>query len=143
MPLPDTSVSGAIQRSLQNTPPRPPPGNEEGQSMQLPQLLSDSQGVDFTSYLRQILQTVRRNWQAVMPESVRMGRRGKVSVVLSINRNGQIGKLVFSEQSGVESLDKAAVAGVSMSQPFPPLPSEFKGPEIRVQFNFGYNVPKQ
>ncbi len=146
IPLPDTSVDGAIHRSLESAPPRPPsppPGADNGQSMQLPQLLSDAQGIDFTSYLRQILQTVKRNWQAVIPESVRMGRRGKVSVVLSIGRNGQIEKLVFSEQSGADSLDKAAVAGVSMSQPFPPLPAAFKGDKIVVQFNFAYNAPKQ
>jgi TonB family protein len=144
--LPDTSVNGAIQRSLGNPAPRPPapaPGESDGHSMQLPQLLSDAQGVDFTSYLRQILQTVRRNWQSVIPESARLGRRGKVAVVLSIGRNGQIEKLVFAEQSGADSLDKAAVAGVSMSQPFPPLPSEFRGEKIVVQFNFAYNAPKQ
>jgi TonB family protein len=146
VPIPDTSVDGAIQRSIQggpSRPPVPPPGTENGQSLQLPQLLTDAQGVDFTSYLRQILQTVRRNWQSVIPESVRLGRRGKVSVVLSIGRNGQIEKLVFNEQSGTDSLDKAAVAGVSMSQPFPPLPPEFKGEKIVVQFNFAYNAPKQ
>ena len=58
--------------------------------MQLPQLLSDTEGVDFTPYLRQILQTVRRNWQTVIPESARLGRRGNVSLVLSIDRNGKI-----------------------------------------------------
>ena len=144
--LPDTSVDGAIQRSIAggpSRPPVPPPGTENSQSLQLPQLLTDAQGVDFTSYLRQILQTVRRNWQSVIPESVRLGRRGKVSIVLSIGRNGQIEKLVFNEQSGTDSLDKAAVAGVSMSQPFPPLPPDFKGQKIVVQFNFAYNAPKQ
>jgi TonB family protein len=146
VPVPDTSIEGAIQRSIQGAPPRPPsppPGTENGQSMQLPQLLSDTEGVDFTPYLRQILQTVRRNWQTVIPESVRLGRRGRVSIVLSIDRNGKIVKLVYGEQSGTNSLDEAAVAGVSMSQPFPPLPPEFKGAKIVVQFNFAYNTPKQ
>ncbi|MGA7237787.1 MAG: TonB family protein [Bryobacteraceae bacterium] len=146
VPIPDTSVDGAIQRNIQggpSRPPAPPTGTENSQSLQLPQLLSDAQGVDFTSYLRQILQAVKRNWQSVIPESVRLGRRGKVSVVLSIGRNGQIEKLVFNEQSGTDSLDKAAVAGVSMSQPFPPLPPEFRGEKIVVQFNFAYNAPKQ
>lgn len=146
VPLPDTSVNGALQRSLQNPsrPPQlPPPGPENGHSMELPQLLTDAQGVDFTPYLRAILQTVRRNWQTVIPESARLGQRGKVSIVLSISRDGKVIKLVFAEQSGTDSLDKAAVSGVSMSNPFPPLPSQFKGDHIAVQFNFAYNAPKQ
>ncbi len=145
VPIPDTSVTGALQRSLQNPthPQTPPPGPDTGHSVELPQLLTDNQGVDFTPYLRAILMTVRRNWQAVIPESARLGERGKVSIVLSIGRDGRVIKLVFGEQSGTDSLDKAAVSGVSMSNPFPPLPSQFKGDRIVVQFNFAYNAPKQ
>jgi outer membrane biosynthesis protein TonB len=47
---------------------------------------------------------------------------------------------VIETPSGVEALDRAAVAGISASVPFPPLPSEFKGSEIRLQFAFKYNV---
>lgn len=145
IPLPDTSVRGAIEHPTQGGPTRPaapPAGSENNQGLQLPQLLTDSQGVDFTSYLRIILQTVRRNWQAVIPESVRLGARGKVSVVLAIERDGRLGKVVIYESSGLNPLDQAAVSGISMSQPFPQLPPEFKGGEIRVQFNFAYNAPK-
>jgi TonB family protein len=144
--IPDTSVAGAINRSLAGGQPRPatpPPGTDINQALQLPQLLTDTHGVDFTSYLRIILQTVRRNWQAVIPESVRMGARGKVGVVLSIKRDGALGKVVIADSSGFNPLDQAAISGISMSQPFPPLPNEFKGDEIRVQFNFAYNAPKQ
>jgi outer membrane biosynthesis protein TonB len=50
--------------------------------------------------------------------------------------------VVIYESSGLNPLDQAAVSGISMSQPFPQLPPEFKGGEIRVQFNFAYNAPK-
>ncbi|MCX6630742.1 MAG: hypothetical protein NTW28_24265, partial [Candidatus Solibacter sp.] len=39
--------------------------------------------------------------------------------------------------------DKAAVAAISASNPFPPLPAEFKGDRVVLQLNFAYNVPKQ
>lgn len=148
-PLPDTSVSGAIQRSLQDAAPKAaaaPAG--ESQNLQLPQLLSDAQGVDFTSYLRRILQMVKRNWQVVIPTESRFGRPGKVSLVLSIARNGKIIKMVYAQQSGAslpDAYDKAAVQGVSMTQEegFPPFPPEFKGDQIVVQFNFAYNTPRK
>jgi TonB family protein len=56
-----------------------------------------------------------------------------------IDRNGQVPKLVIATPSGSEALDKAAVAGVSASVPFPPLPKDFKGQEVRLQFSFKYN----
>jgi TonB family protein len=104
------------------------------------ELLSDTQGVDFKPYLIRILALVRQNWFAVLPESVRLGNRGTVLLQFVIDRNGQVPKLVIATPSGSESLDKAAVAGVSATVPFPPLPQEFKGKEIRLQFSFKYNI---
>jgi len=106
------------------------------------ELLSDPQGVDFKPYLIRILSTVRRNWMAVIPESARLGRRGKVQIQFAIDRGGSVPKLVIAWPSGTEALDRAAVAGVSASNPFPPLPEEFKGQQIRLQFTFLYNMAR-
>jgi TonB family protein len=107
------------------------------------QLLSDPMGVDFRPYLSQILATVRRNWMNVMPESVlRLGRRGKTAIQFSISRTGGVIKLVIADSSGSDPLDRAAVAGISASNPFPPLPPEFKGDRVVLQFNFAYNMPR-
>ena len=159
--VPDTSVSGAIRQTARsgaagglvvgdfgaagpggfgpgvNVPPSP---GSQGSNMQL---LSDPQGVDFRPYLMRILASVKQHWQAVMPESVRLGRRGKVAIQFSISRGGGVPKLVIAEASGAEALDRAAVAGISASVPFPPLPAEFKGDRIVLQMNFAYNMPRQ
>jgi TonB family protein len=103
------------------------------------ELLSDPMGVDFHPYLLQLLATVRRNWFAVMPESAKLGRRGRVAVQFAIAKDGTVTKVVFGTQSGADALDRAAVASISMSNPFPPLPSEFRGNVIRLQFTFMYN----
>jgi TonB family protein len=107
------------------------------------ELKSDPMGVDFRPYLMQVLAAVRRNWTAVMPESVKLGLRGRVSIQFSIGRAGAVLKLVYAEQSGSRALDEAAVAGISASNPFPPLPTEFKGERIVVQLNFAYNMPRR
>jgi TonB family protein len=119
---------------------RPPSPGAQGSNLQL---LSDPQGVDFRPYLMQILAAVRRNWMAVMPESVKLGRRGRVAIQFSIGRDGGVPKLVIAAYSGADALDRAAVAGISASVPFPPLPTEFKGDRIVLQLNFAYNMPKQ
>lgn len=104
------------------------------------ELLSDPQGADFRSYLIRVLTAVRRNWFAVIPESARLGqRRGRVVIQFAINKDGAVPKLVIASPSGAEPLDRAAVAGISASNPFPPLPAEFRGDQIRVSLSFVYN----
>ena len=105
------------------------------------QLLSDAKGVDFKPYLLQVLMAVRRNWMAILPESARMGRRGRVLVQFAIDRQGAVPKLVIAEGAGTDALDRAAVAAISASYPFPPLPADYKGDEIRLQLAFAYNMP--
>lgn len=114
-----------------------------GRSASTLELLSDPQGMDFRPYLIQVLASVKRNWQAVLPESVRLGqRRGRVAVQFIIDKSGRVPKLVIAMPSGADPLDRAAVAGISASNPFPPLPSEFRGSEIRLQLIFSYNMPR-
>jgi TonB family protein len=111
-----------------------------GQTGSTLQLMSDPMGADFKPYLMQVLAVVRKNWFAVWPESARLGNRGVVQLMFSINRDGHVPKLVIATESGTRALDLAAVAGVDASQPFPPFPKEFKGQQIQLQFAFKYNV---
>ncbi len=106
------------------------------------QLLSDPQGVDFKPYLLQVLTTVRQKWYAIIPPEARTGRPGLVTVQFIIDRGGLVPKLVIASPSGTLSFDRAAVAAISASYPFSPLPAEFKGQEIRVQLAFSYNVKR-
>jgi TonB family protein len=111
-----------------------------GQTGSSLELQSDAMGVDFKPYLIQILALVKKNWFAVWPESARLGNRGMVQLMFSIDRSGQVPKLVIATPSGSEALDRAAVAGISATVPFPPLPNEFRGQQIRLQLSFKYNV---
>jgi len=105
------------------------------------QLLSDPNGFDFKPYMKRVLAAVKRNWIAVIPESAHTGRRGSVLIQFIIDRKGGVPKLVIASSSGTEAFDRAAIAGVSASAPFPPLPAEFNGDQIRLQLAFSYNAP--
>jgi TonB family protein len=106
------------------------------------QLLSDPQNVDFKPYMLQVLNAVRRQWFNVIPAIARTGRQGIVVLQFSVDRKGQVPKLVIANTSGTVAFDQAAVASVSASHPFPPLPAEYTGTEIRLQLAFSYNVPR-
>ena len=113
----------------------------QGRSQSSLELLSDPLGVDFRPYLISVLAAVRHNWFNILPEGARMGQRGRTVVQFSIAKDGSVPKLVIHFPSGTESLDRAAVAGISASNPFPPLPSEYKGAVLRLQLVFSYNMP--
>ncbi len=105
------------------------------------QLLTDPQGVDFKPYLIDVLAKVRRNWFSVVPEDARRGRPGAVTVEFSIARDGSVPKVVIARPSGIQAYNLHSVGSISASEPFPRLPSDFKGNEIRLKLAFTYNLP--
>jgi TonB family protein len=105
-------------------------------------ILSDTQGVDFGPYLQRILQDVKDNWYRAIPESALMGKKGKLAIEFAITRNGQVAGMKLISTSGDDPLDRAAWAGITASNPFPPLPGEFTGPYLALRFRFYYNPDK-
>ena len=145
LPMPGPTVDNVLRGVLRGRGANDPGAQASlPDAAELPQLLSDPQGVDFRPYLAQVLSLVKRNWYANMPESsVKMGRAARVSLQFAIGRDGTVRKIVPVEQTSVAALDNAAIAAISESNPFPPLPPAFRGPEIHVQVNFAYNVPRR
>jgi TonB family protein len=107
------------------------------------QMLTPTEGVDFSTYLSRVLASVKRNWYAVMPESALLGDRGRVVLQFRIMRNGVVPEAEPSMvgSSGKDPLDRAAVSSIRASTPFEPLPSAFSGPYIELRFIFLYNLP--
>lgn len=107
------------------------------------EMLTPDQGVDFNSYLQRVYVTVKRNWFAIMPESVELGERGIVVLTFKIMRDGSVPnpEPVINRNSGKEPLDRAAYSSVRASNPFEPLPSQFTGPYIELRYTYLYNIP--
>lgn len=107
------------------------------------QILTPTEGVDFTNYIARIVASVRRNWYAVLPESARRGEKGRVVIQFRIQRNGSAApeQIVVVSSSGKQEFDRAAVAAIRNSIPFELLPSAFQGAFIDLQFKFFYNLP--
>jgi TonB family protein len=112
-------------------------------STEAPTILSDTRGVDFGPYLARIVYIVRRNWYAVLPESARLGEKGRVAIVFEILKDGSMGQFRLVASSGSDPLDRAAMTGIHSSAPFPPLPEEFTGNHLLLQFIFLYNLTPQ
>jgi TonB family protein len=106
------------------------------------EMLTDTEGVDFNDYFRRIYYIVKGNWEAVMPPSVSLGDQGVVSLQFKIMRDGSVpdGMPIQVYGSGKEPLDRAAFSSIRASNPFPPLPPQFKGPFIELRFTYYYNI---
>lgn len=107
-------------------------------------ILSDTQGVDFGPYLARVLQSVRLNWYNLIPEVARppLLKRGQVKIQFVITKDGKVAGMQLIGPSGDIALDRAAWGGITASNPFPPLPNEFRGPYLALRFHFFYNPEK-
>ena len=105
------------------------------------EVLSDTMGVDFGPYLRQVIQATQNSWDILIPESARapLLKKGKVAIQFIIAPDGTVQKMQLIGPSGDVSLDKAAWGGIVGASPFPPLPKQFKGPYLALRFYFLYN----
>jgi TonB family protein len=109
-------------------------------STEAPTILSDTRGVDFGPYLARIVFIVKRNWISILPESARLGEKGRVGVVFEILKDGSMPQERMVASSGSDPLDRAAFNAIHASVPFPPLPQEFTGEHLVLQFIFLYNI---
>jgi TonB family protein len=107
-------------------------------------VLSDTMGVDFGPYLQRVLHDVKMNWYNLIPEVARapLMKKGKLSIEFAITKNGQVAGMKLVSSSGDVALDRGAWGGITASNPFPPLPSEFGGQYLALRFTFFYNPDK-
>jgi TonB family protein len=106
------------------------------------EILTDTMGVDFGPYLKQIAQIVRKKWYNQMPPSIfaPLFKQGKVSIEFSILKDGKTTGMVVHTSSGDAALDRAAWGSITASTPFPPLPEEFPGEILGLRFYYFYNL---
>ena len=107
-------------------------------------ILSDTMGVDFGPYLARVLHDVRQNWYQLIPEIARapLMKKGRVGIEFAIMKDGSVAGMRLVSPSGDVSLDRAAWGGITGSNPFPPLPNEFRGQYLALRFRFFYNPDK-
>jgi|SRR5271165_4221055 len=106
------------------------------------EVLSDTMGVDFGPYLKRVLHDVRENWYTAIPESAQW-KKGRLTIEFAITKDGRVAGMKLVATSGDDPLDRAAWAGITGSDPFPPLPSEFGGQYLALRFTFFYNPSKE
>ena len=100
----------------------------------------DASDFPFTYYLRQLHAKVSEQWRR--PALVASEQNSTV-IYFEITREGQIrGEPRIKQSSGNELYDQAALRAVVSAIPFPPLPREFPGQYLQVNFGFDPGLDK-
>jgi outer membrane biosynthesis protein TonB len=110
------------------------------------QVLSDTQGVDFSSWLARWHYVTEQTWDPLIPDEVNppILKSGEVAIRFKVLPNGRLmdGSVFLEGRSGDVALDRAAW-GALVGSSYPPLPREFHGPYIELRAYFLYNMQPQ
>ena len=108
-----------------------------------PEILSDTQGVDFRGWLQRWHYETERTWDPLIPDEVNppIYKSGIVAIRFKVLPNGRLmdGSLMLEGRSGDVALDRAAWGALTGSN-YPPLPREFHGKYLELRAYFMYNV---
>lgn len=90
---------------------------------------------DFGPYMRELQRRIKMNWD---PPKGNESKR--VVLLFKIAKDGRLLSMRVFKSSGLPNSDKAALNAVELTAPFKPLPGDFRGSSIDIQFTFDYNV---
>ncbi|WP_058188083.1 cell envelope integrity protein TolA [Terracidiphilus gabretensis] len=104
------------------------------------QVLSDTQGVDFSNWIIRWHRETERTWDPLIPDEVNppILKAGIVVIRFKVLPNGQVTDMTLDGRSGDTGLDRAAWGAIRGSS-YPPLPREFHGPFLELRAVFMYN----
>ena len=107
------------------------------------QVLSDTQGVDFSSWLLRWHRETERTWDPLIPDEVNppILKKGAVVIRFKVLPTGRLmeGSMVLEGRSGDTGLDRAAWGALTGSN-YPTLPKDFHGPYLELRAIFLYNM---
>jgi len=110
------------------------------------EILSDTQGVDFTDYIKHLLRMIKAAWLPLIPEECYppLSKEGSTLIRFSIAKNGQLTEpMTLDASTHDRAIDKAAWGAITGVGVFPPLPAAYRGAtlELRIQFIISRNAP--
>jgi len=94
-------------------------------------------GNRYAWYVRVVQQKVSENWLKYEVDP-RISDARRVYVTFDIGRDGHPNNVEVEQSSGVPSLDQSAVRALQRIDTFGPLPSDYSGSKVSVEFWFDY-----
>jgi TonB family protein len=103
------------------------------------EVLSDTRGVDFGPYFRQMMQIDSTAWRGVLAQNAGLtgDAEGTTVIRMTVGSDGAVTAMRLDARSGNAGLDRAAWSSLAGVGRFPAMPKEFRGTglELRVRFS--------
>jgi protein TonB len=94
-------------------------------------------GTRFAWYVRVVQQKVSENWLKYEIDP-RITQAQRVYITFDVMRDGHPASVQIEQSSGVPSLDQSAVRAIQRIDTFGPLPPDYSGNKVSVEFWFDY-----
>jgi TonB family protein len=95
---------------------------------------------DWGDYAQSMVSRIRVNWYEIMPNLIRTGMPGVVTIRFTIHRDGSITDVTILSTSNIPPYDFAAKKAIEASSRLNPLPKDFPNDTERVTAMFYYNL---
>jgi TonB family protein len=115
-------------------------GGEKGYTADAGPLSFETQWFDWGDYAQSMVSRIKVNWYSIMPDLIRTGVKGAVTIRFTIQRDGHISEIEILKSSGIPPYDFAAKHALELASPLKPLPTDFPKNSERVTALFYYNM---
>ena len=89
--------------------------------------------IDFGPYMRELQRRIKMNWDPPKASSTQ-----KTVVSMRIAKDGRLLSSKIKQSSGSPTADKAALNTINLTAPFRPIPSNYNGQSVDIDFTFDY-----
>jgi TonB family protein len=132
-PMPETATMeatppGALQGQLDISQPTHPQIEPVGEAPPV---------INFEPYIQQAHRQIRDHWRPVASDNDRYCR---IVAWFQVDKSGQVSNVRVTEPCDDQRQNDAALAAIRFAAPFQPLPSEYPGQFIEMQYMF-YSTP--
>ena len=134
-PVQDIDMDETTKADIGKVKPDPPPPAEITQET----ISLDTKDRRYVSYAKAVKEKIAQQWK-YPPEARRNLMEGKLFLVFSLSRNGQVERITIVNSSGFPILDEEAVRAVRASAPYPAFPDHIAVGRLNIEANFDYRI---
>jgi TonB family protein len=112
--------------------PKPPPLDQDTISL-------DTKDERYVTYAKLIKERIGFHWK-YPPDALERLLEGKLMVVFSLARKGEVIQIQLMKNSGYKILDKEAIRAIRAASPFPPFPGHISVSRLNIRASFDYRL---